>query len=198
VGRGVLRASVLSLTRYAAAVEVYSIETVIKTSEVLEDFKIHIDYKTAYSGRAVVRNVVNTGTLTVCSVALEDHSFDVEFFTTLSQKGQLRAGFDDLVGQWQRVCRVLPEFKVAVADIQTFLTEMRLWLEQVELGIRSSPSADRVKLEREVTQELGQSTTPAITSLFDFGALHCRSRATPADEKRNESDGEWRGYCRRN
>src|SRR5262249_48777578 len=46
------------------------------------------------------------------------------------------------------------------------------WLEQVELGIRSSPSEDRLKMERDILQELGQSTTPAVTSLFErFEAL---------------------------
>jgi extracellular factor (EF) 3-hydroxypalmitic acid methyl ester biosynthesis protein len=47
------------------------------------------------------------------------------------------------------------------------LTDVRLWLEQVELGIRSSPSGDRNKLEREAVQELAKSVVPAITSLFE-------------------------------
>ena len=161
------RASVLTLTRHAAAFEVYSAETVIKVSEALDDFKIFINEQPAYFGRAVVCNVVNTGSAMVCSVALDDFCFDVEFFTALSQKGQLRAGFEDLVGQWQRVCKVLPEFKVAVADIQTFLIDLRRWLEQVELGIRSSPRPDGVQQERATIDELSPQVVPVIDTLFE-------------------------------
>src|SRR6266404_6368812 len=162
-----VRASVLSLTRHAAAFEVYSAETVIKASEALEEFKIFVNEKPTYSGRAVVCDVVNTGTVMVCSVSLDDFCFEVEFFTALSQKGQLQAGFDDLVGQWQRVCKVLPEFKVAVADIQTFLIDLRRWLEQVELGIRSSPRADGAQLERAALDELSPEVLPVIDTLFE-------------------------------
>src|SRR6266404_1613502 len=36
-----------------------------------------------------------------------------------------------------------------------------------------------------------------ITSLAYAGALHHCASATEINEKRNESDGEWRGYCGR-
>ena len=82
----------------------------------------------------MVRDSVNTGTFLVCSVDLDDFCFDPEFFRALSQEGRLRERFDDFVRQWEGVCKVLPEFKVAVADIQTFLIDLRRWLEQVEEG----------------------------------------------------------------
>jgi extracellular factor (EF) 3-hydroxypalmitic acid methyl ester biosynthesis protein len=47
------------------------------------------------------------------------------------------------------------------------LTELRLWLEQVELGIRSLPSGDRLRAERDVVHELEQSTTQALNFLFE-------------------------------
>ena len=162
-----VRASVLSLTRHSASFEVYSAETVIKASESLEDFKIFVSDKPTYSGRAVVRDVVNTGTVMVCAVSLDDFCFEVEFFTALSQNGQLQAGFEDLVGQWQKVCKVLPEFKVAVADIQTFLIDLRRWLEQVELGIRSSPRPDGAQHERAALNELSPRVLPVIDTLFE-------------------------------
>src|SRR5581483_6057704 len=39
--------------------------------------------------------------------------------------------------------------------------------EQVELGIRSAPSGDRIHLERETAERLGKSTSPALTNLFE-------------------------------
>jgi len=62
---------------------------------------------------------------------------------------------------------VLPEFKVVIADMQSFLHELRLWLDQVELGVRSSPLPDRVKLESDVVQQLAETTVPIINELFN-------------------------------
>ncbi len=82
---------------------------------------------------------VNTGSFLVCSVDVDDFCFDTGFFAVLSQDGQLSGRFDDFVRQWEGVCKVLPEFKVAVADIETFLWDLRRWLEQVELGFALRP-----------------------------------------------------------
>jgi extracellular factor (EF) 3-hydroxypalmitic acid methyl ester biosynthesis protein len=162
-----VQATLLRLTRLSAAFEVYSPDTVILTSEALDGFKIFVNDQPVYSGRAVVRYSVNTGTTLVCSVDLDDLCFDAEFFKALSQKGQLRERFNDFVQQWQGVCRVLPAFKVAVADIQTFLIDLRRWLEQVELGIRSSPRTDQVQHEREVIDELSPPVILILDTLFE-------------------------------
>ena len=167
-GQGVeIRATLLRLTPYGAAFEVYNPDAVIRTSEVLEDFKVFINDQPAYSGRAVVRDSVNTGTFLVCSVDVDDFCFDAGFFGALSQNGRLRERFDDFVQQWQGVCKVLPEFKVAVADIQTFLIDARRWMEQVELGIRSSPNSDRTRQERGVIDELSAQMIRVIDTLFE-------------------------------
>jgi extracellular factor (EF) 3-hydroxypalmitic acid methyl ester biosynthesis protein len=162
-----VRATVLHLNRYAASFEVYSPETVIRVSELLEEFKILIGERVVYAGRAVVRDAVHAGAVTIYSAALDDISFDDEFFTSLGQPGQLRQRFVSFVNEWQKVCKVLPEFKVAVADIQTFLMELRLWMEQVELGIRSSPRLDRAQMERAVIDELSPQINPVIDDLFE-------------------------------
>ncbi len=162
-----VRATLLSLTRYAAVCEVYDPDTVIRTSEVLDGFKISINDQPVYSGRAVVRGSVNTGTLLVCSVDLDDHCFDAEFVKVVNRKGQFRAQFDDFVKQWQGFCRVLPAFKVAVADIQTFLFDLRRWLETIELSIRSSPTVADVRKERDVIDELSPQVILVIDALFE-------------------------------
>jgi extracellular factor (EF) 3-hydroxypalmitic acid methyl ester biosynthesis protein len=162
-----VRATVLHFNRYAATIEVYSPETVIRTSELLEEFKILIADRVVYAGRSVVREAVHAGATTIYAVALDDISFDDEFFTALGQPGQMGEHFHAFLREWQKVCKVLPEFKVAVADIQTFLMELRLWLEQVELGIRSSPRLDRAQMERAVVDELTPQINPVIDDLFE-------------------------------
>src|SRR5437879_3370706 len=150
-----IRATPLRLNRHLAVFEIYTPNLVLRMSEVLEDFKIIFRDRPVYAGRAVISSLINAGTLLVCEANLDDSWLDAHLFFPVEEGSRLRAGFDDFIEQWQKVYKVLPEYKVVIADLQTFLTEMRLWLEQVELGIRSSPAADRLKLERDVTQLLG-------------------------------------------
>jgi len=161
-----VRAALLRLTFHAAAFEVPGGDTVIRNSEVLDDFKIFLGERPVYSDRAVVQQVINVGTALVCSVLLQDVSFDAEFFDRWGQQDQLGQRFGQFMRQWQVICKVLPEFKVAVADIQTFLCDCRRWLEQVELGIRSSPKPDREQQERAAIAQLGPEVLPVIDSLF--------------------------------
>jgi extracellular factor (EF) 3-hydroxypalmitic acid methyl ester biosynthesis protein len=158
------RGSVLRLGRHAAAFEIYSADTVLRTSELLREFRIIWHDRTIFSGRAVVRNLVNTGLVTVCEVTLEEGWSDVDF---ASSPDSLGGQFTEFIQEWQKLYRVMPEYKVVLADLQTFLTDLRLWLEQVELGIRSSPSGDRIRLEQDTVQHLAPSVVPAITHLFE-------------------------------
>ncbi len=162
-----VHATLLRLTRYLAVFEVYNPGFVLRASEVLSDFKIVINDRTVYSGRAVISNLLNAGSVVVCEATLGDSWLEVDAISQTDGGKGIRAGFGEFLQEWQKIYRVRPEFKVIVADMQTFLTDLRLWLEQVELGIRSSPSGDRLSLERQIATELGQSTTPTLTSLFE-------------------------------
>src|SRR6185295_17307188 len=63
--------------------------------------------------------------------------------------------------------KVLPEFKVVIADMQTFLTDLRLWLDQVELELRSTPSGEIPSVERNMAHELGQAIVPAFDAMHE-------------------------------
>jgi extracellular factor (EF) 3-hydroxypalmitic acid methyl ester biosynthesis protein len=165
------RASLMRLTRYLAVIEIHSPGLVLLTSEVLTDFKIVIRDRIVYSGRAVVSNMVSAGATLVCEAKLDEGSFSVASFSPAEANALMRDGFNDFLTQWQKVYRVLPEFKVVVADMQTFLADLRLWLEQVELDIRSMPTGDRAEAEQRTVLELGEAMVPA------FNAMHERMEA---------------------
>jgi len=160
-----LHATLLRLTRFLAVFEIYNPGLVLRTSEVLSDFRIVVNDRPIYAGRAVVSNLVNAGAVLVCEATLEDFWLEPDFYANGDAGNQPR--FSEFFQQWQRIYKVRPEFKVVVADMQSFLMDLRLWLEQMELGIRSAPTGDRVSLERELAAEIGQSTTPALTNLFE-------------------------------
>ena len=159
-----VRATPLRLTRYAAVFEIYAQGSDLRSSEMLADFRILLNDRPVYAGKAVIKSLVDTGLLVICEVSLDDSWMDID----LSFEGaRLKDEFHALIEAWQRTYRVLPEFKVVAADLQTFLTDLRLWVEQVELGIRSSPSEDRLKLEHRLAEEIGRSAFPFIDSLFN-------------------------------
>jgi len=162
-----VRASLLKLSRYQAVFEIYSPGLVLSTSEVLSDFKIIINDQTIYSGRAIVSSIVNTGTLLVCEAKLEESGFLVASFAPGETATWTQKGFEQFLHQWQKLYRVDPEFKVVVADMQSFLSDLRLWLEQLELEIRAAPSGDRIEMERNAVQKAGEQVVPAFDRMHE-------------------------------
>ena len=102
----------------------------------------------------------------MCEADLDDLGFDADFFSSVAQPGQFGAHFDDFVRGWQKVCQVRPDFKVAVADIQSFLLELRRWTEQVALGLRSRPAPKGGSLENEALEQLTGPVVFVLDNLF--------------------------------
>ena len=161
------RAGLLRLSRYVAIFEVYNPNQVFQLSEVLQDFQVLLLGRVVYSGRGVVNSLVNTGTMVVVEAKLDESSFKVSSFETSVAGGYAPDGFSGFLRQWQGVYKVRPEFKVVVADMQTFLLDLRLWLEQVELEIRSAPAANRLEMELQAAREIGESVVPAFSAMHE-------------------------------
>src|ERR1044072_3104496 len=81
--------SIIQLGRHEVIFEVYSPAAVIQTSEVLDKFKIQLRDQAAHSGRAVVKNVVQTGTKLVCAAALDD-GLQLQFSAAELQPGRMK------------------------------------------------------------------------------------------------------------
>jgi extracellular factor (EF) 3-hydroxypalmitic acid methyl ester biosynthesis protein len=161
-----VRATPLRITRHVVAFEVYNPYSILQLSEVLKEFKIIVNDRLIYSGRATVSNLVNTGIVVVCEATLDEAWLDLDLFALITQPKKLRVDFSDFLKEWEKIFSILSEYKVVLADMQNYFVDLRRWLEQVELGIRSSPSRDRLQLEREVIHELVPSVLPSINSLF--------------------------------
>ncbi len=162
-----LQASILRLSPHHVAFEVYAPGVILRTSEVLSSFRIIIRDRAVYSGRAVISNVVNTGTMLVCEATLDDTWIDLGADSVALPHERWDDGFEGFVEQWQRRYKVLPDFKVVVADLHSLLTDLRLWLEHGELIARSSPNSERVKLETVALEKLHEPALDAIDSLGD-------------------------------
>ncbi|MEW6159954.1 MAG: SAM-dependent methyltransferase, partial [Verrucomicrobiota bacterium] len=174
-----VRASMLRLTRYLVVFEVYNPYSILQLSEVLSEFKIIINDRLVYSGRAVVSNLVNTGILLICEATLDEAWLDVDLFSLPNRREKLQLEVADFLREWSKVYTVKPEFKVVVADMQTLLIDLRRWMEQVELAVRSQPSADRLQVERELIEDLRDPVLPALVPLFERFEETCRQIEEP-------------------
>jgi extracellular factor (EF) 3-hydroxypalmitic acid methyl ester biosynthesis protein len=156
---------IIQLGRHELIFEVYSPVTVIQTSEALREFKVHLGNHIAYSGRAVVKSVVHTGAKAVCAVALDD-GWQLEFSIDELQPGRMQSLFKEHLRRWQKLYLIRPEYKLHLADMESFFEELRAWLDQMDLGIRTAPSKVGRQFENGVTLELGASILPSIDALF--------------------------------
>ncbi len=133
-GHGVeLHSTLLRFSRRQIVLEIYDPHIVLQMSEVLNELKITLNQRLVYSGKAVIRNLVNTGTTMICEAALEDKWQDETDAPGQKLTSDVQQSFHGFVQYWQKNYKIKPEYKVLVADMQTFLIDLRLWLDQIEL-----------------------------------------------------------------
>lgn len=162
-----VRGTLHRLTRYMGVFEVYNPYSIVQLSEVLNDFRIMMNDRVVYSGRAVIANLVNTGIMLICEASLsEDGWIDIDILSPAQNKSRLLSDFAEFLHETEKTNKVLPDFKLVVADLHTLLIDLRRWLEQVELGIRSLPTGGRLEAERETLLQLETPIIPAITPLL--------------------------------
>lgn len=163
-----LNGALARVTRHAVFFELYNPGAIPRFSEVLGDFKIVLQDRTTYVGRAVVCNVVNDGSNVLCEATLDEGGWqDVDSDMLLKCDDHLVDGFNAFVEEWQKLYKVQPKFKEVVSDIRIFLTDLRLWLEQVELGVHNSQKVNHTHLEGAVIDKLSPRVIPMLDTLFE-------------------------------
>lgn len=162
-----VRGTLHRLTRYLGVFEVYNPYSIVQLSEVLNDFRIMMNDRVVYSGRAVIANLVNTGIMLICEASLSDEGWiDIDILSPAQNKNRLLEDFAEFLRETEKNYTVSPDFKLVVADMHTLLSDLRRWMEQVELGVRSLPSGDRIQAERETIKKLEEPILPAIAPLL--------------------------------
>jgi len=156
------RARLARLTRHGLTFEADNLAATLRTSEVLANFKITASSRVIYFGRAVVSNVIHTGDALVCEAKLDDLGSDTAFFLPPTESpANLEKAYDAFFQSWQKNYRISNEFKVLVTDVQSYLTGVRHWLEQLEFGMGTT--GDRPERERAI---LG-AVAPKIIAAFN-------------------------------
>ena len=144
-----LRGTVNKLSRFHVIFETHGGLDTLRLSEIFNDFQISLGDRLLYRGKGVLSRVIDEGHSAICEVTLEDSGFQIASAATDRWTEQLQEDFLRFVGTPRKLLQILPEFKVAVADLQLMLSDLRVCLEQVELRLASVESSLRNKLERE-------------------------------------------------
>jgi extracellular factor (EF) 3-hydroxypalmitic acid methyl ester biosynthesis protein len=158
------RGPILRLARYGVAFEFCNPVAELRTSEVLDKFKILIDGRMIYSGRAVVGGLIDAGTRIICEVKLDDLGAETDFFLQPAGAApDVEQSYSKFFRQWQKNYRISQEFKVQVTDIQAFLVATRQWLEQVEFD----QGINRDRRQPEQTFEALETIARRVISAFN-------------------------------
>lgn len=184
-----LVANVLKLQRYSVVFEVYNPYSIVQSSEVLKDFRIFVDQRIIYAGKATVSNLVNTGIFLICEVILEDAWIDIDIFGQRETSG-LAAQLDSFFEDWTRSNDIIDPVKLVVAEAENWFVGVQKWLGRIDLSLRSSPGVEREEMELKILGELKEGVNERLYGLLiDF-----RSAVTDVGE---EASAMHKSYVRR-
>jgi extracellular factor (EF) 3-hydroxypalmitic acid methyl ester biosynthesis protein len=150
------------LTRLVATFEADDFAATLRTSEVLANFKITTGSRVIYFGRAVVSNVLHTGDSLFCEAKLDDLGAETAYFLPATGwDDNLPAAYESFFQAWQKNYQISSEFKVLVADVESYLTGVRQWMEQLEFGLKTA--GDKIEQERAILK----AVAPRIIAAFN-------------------------------
>jgi extracellular factor (EF) 3-hydroxypalmitic acid methyl ester biosynthesis protein len=163
-----LRGVPLRITLHSLVFELYNPVVTPQFSEVLGNFKISLPAEAGYSGRAVIRNVMDAGTRIICEATLDEHSWIVlEPGSGKILKDKVQGEFRTLSQNAQKFYRVNKDYKEVIADLHSFMTDLRSWLDRVELRIHALPPADQLEAEQDIAHGLRDSVLASMNGLFE-------------------------------
>ena len=132
------RARLARLTRHGLTFEAHNLAATLRTSEVLANFKItsrqsrHLFRARRGEQRRAYRRVAH-----LRGQAGRSRSGHGVFSAARGIAFQSGKAYDSFFEAWQKNYRISNEFKVLVTDVQSYLTGVRHWLEQLEFGMRT-------------------------------------------------------------
>ena len=160
-----VHASLTRLGRFSVTFEVAGAGAELQMSEVLSDFRVRTHGQHIHCGGAVISGMVNTGSATLCEATLQEPWPLGDPATRIGPAPDLGEGFASLVHTWSKLYRIRPEYKLAVAEIQGFLFDLRHWTERNELAL-SSDTADKNGRYAEQIDQVIQPATDCLNTLF--------------------------------
>ena len=179
-----LRGTPMRVQRHTAIFELYSPATIPRLSESLSNFKIVLQRREIYSGHAVVSNIVDAGAKIICETTLEALDWaDLNLLPDLDQDGGPPNQYKIFLKERQKLYKVLPEFKVVVADMQGYLYDLRQWLDKLELNTHAFLNPLQKDLENKTALMLSAPVFETIETFIE--------RFESIVKTLNEEESQW-------
>ena len=145
-------------TPFQVVFEVYSPEDAPAISEALPDCRVFLGDEVAFSGRAAIASVLDVGTGFLCEARLEEPLTRGKVTHTQNGGRAIAEEFGSFLRATQSMFKVRQDFKLVVADMQTFLLDFRRWADQFALrNLSGLAEKERVRLEREIIYQVQDS-----------------------------------------
>lgn len=162
-----LRGTVARIRRHTAVCELFSPAVTPRLSESLADFKIVLQGREVYSGHAVVSNIVDAGTKIVCETTLDLLDWiDLDLLVAF-REGHVEGEIKKFLEEWQKSYRIMDDFKIAIANMQTFFHDLRLLLDRTELRFQAQAQSYKEDAEQKVLSQLAAAVLPLVDFLFE-------------------------------
>lgn len=157
------RGTLLKVSRRSAVFEVYNPYSIVQLSEVLQDLRLRRGEEIIYQGRAVVSVLVNTGLLLIVTVTLVEGWRD--FVSVLEKRSVVAGEVQTFIKDWETTKRVRADYQVAVSEMRSFLTDLHLWLEQIDLVQETVPTRHKLNIDADLFGDIKYPLLPKIAEL---------------------------------
>lgn len=158
----------LLFNRFEVTFEICGPDEPLRVSEVIRDFRLRVTDRVLYQGQAVVRSLVRTGSSLICSVDLDESGWR---HSELTRDGIIEDclpdEFDAWFQGWQKMHEVSPHYKAIIADMQTFLADLRIWCQQIELNIAVGGEAAEARSNQKLAARVAERVLPCIDAMFE-------------------------------
>ncbi|MFZ4288378.1 SAM-dependent methyltransferase [Variovorax sp. HJSM1_2] len=126
------RGTLTRLQRRSLEMELYTPNSVVRISEVLNELTIRSGLKTIYQGKAAVVGLVNTGLMSVVSVTLSDEWQDLQVMGL--DKESVAQEALAFVDDWQKRFTIRHDYQVVVSEMRAYLSEASRWIDQADIA----------------------------------------------------------------
>jgi extracellular factor (EF) 3-hydroxypalmitic acid methyl ester biosynthesis protein len=154
------RGTLLKISQNQIVFETYNPYSIVQLSEVLNNVTICRFNETAYVGKAVVSNLINTGLLLIVSATLVDPW--VESLKS-SQLPNVKEEALKFVIEWGQLNKnVLPEYQLSVNKMRSFLTDMNRWVRQFDVINKKLENHS----DEDLINKVSESLLPSLAELL--------------------------------
>jgi extracellular factor (EF) 3-hydroxypalmitic acid methyl ester biosynthesis protein len=186
-----LHGSIVRIADKLITFELLRVECSLRMSEVLTEFEVtdEPNQQIIYQGKAILQNLIDSSTTTLCEARLTDAIPPETFYVPENlSTGDFREAF---FSRWQTAYRVIPEYKLAVADLHTLLFDLRRLFDHIELT-QGSAGISKKRLTPDAEAALIREFQPALTPLFQRF-----EEVAGLVSKRGENLADYHAYGRR-